>query len=249
MAREVSMPADAMERLEQIAAFYEVFVRILGHDLRTPLSSLVYAARMTAAKPEDLQGTRRRADQIERTARRLDRLIEHVLAWAQASVDGVIPLTPAPTDLEALTRRWLAELDCEAASRVVFETHGDTNGVWDQRRIVQVVANLVANALEHGEVGGRVRVELDGREPQWVRLKVHNGGEIPKEAMGVLFEPFKARAGLSTGIGLGLYVVERILYAHTARIEVSSNAADGTEFRVELPRARTDSSPPAPSTR
>lgn len=245
MTREVSVPSHAMERLEQIAALHDVFVRILGHDLRTPLSSLVYAARMIGARPEDLQGTRRRADQIERTARRLDRLIDHVLAWAQASIEGTLPLSLEPSDLEALTRRSLAELDPESASRVAVEANGDATGVWDPRRIGQVIENLVGNALEHGEVAGRVRVEIDGRNARVVRLSVHNGGAIPADTLSVLFEPFKARTRMSTGLGLGLYVVERILCAHAATIEVSSNAEQGTEFRVTLPRARSDSSAPS----
>jgi signal transduction histidine kinase len=246
MAREVSMPADASERLQQIAAIHDIFLRILGHDLRTPLSSIVYAARMIGAKPEDLQGTRRRADQIEGTARRLDRLIEHVLAFAHSSVEGALSLVPEATNLDEVARRLLGELEPEAAGRVSLETDGDANGVWDQRRIAQVISNLVANALEHGEPGGRVRVSIDGREPHAVCLSVHNGGAIPEEAQRVLFEPFKARTRLSTGIGLGLYVVERILRAHTATIEVRSTAQAGTEFRVELPRAYTPPSTPRP---
>jgi signal transduction histidine kinase len=245
MARELTMPSDTMERLEQIAALHDVLVRILGHELRTPLSSVVYAARMIGTKPEDLQGTLRRADQIERTARRLDRLIEHVLAFAQASVEGTIPLAHEATSLGEIARRSLAELDPESAARVTLETDGDTRGVWDQRRIGQVLANLIANALEHGEVAGTVRVVLDGREPSCVRLLVHNGGVIPEATLSVIFQPFRARTRLSTGIGLGLFVVERIVRAHGATIEASSSAERGTEFRIALPRSAASAVPSA----
>src|SRR3954464_7596404 len=154
MTREVWMPNDGMERLQQAAALHDVLVRILGHELRTPLSSVVYAARMIAARPEDLQGTRRRADQIERTARSLDRLIEHVIALAQASLEGALPLACEPTNLDALVQRSLAELDPESSVRVTLSANGDTRGVWDHRRLAHVVHNLVTNALEHGDAGG-----------------------------------------------------------------------------------------------
>ena len=248
MAREVSMPNDAMERLQQITALHDVFVRILGHELRTPLSSVVYAARMIGARPEDLHGTRRRAEQIERTARGLDRLIEHVLAFAQSSLEGPLPLACEATELDALVRRSLAELDAESAARVTISANGDTQGVWDHRRLAHVVHNLVTNALEHGEAGGQVRLELDGREAERVRLSVHNRGVIAEEALGVLFEPFKARRRMSSGVGLGLYVVDCIVRAHGGEVQVSSSAEHGTEFRVELPRTaaapRADGRPP-----
>ncbi|HSU39973.1 MAG TPA: HAMP domain-containing sensor histidine kinase [Polyangiaceae bacterium] len=240
MTREVWMPNDAMERLQQVAALHDVFVRILGHELRTPLSSVVYAARMIAARPEDLQGTRRRADQIERTARALDRLIEHVLALAQASTEGALPLSCEPTDLDSLVRRCLAELGPESSIRVSVAANGDTVGVWDHRRLAHVVSNLVTNALEHGEAGGLVRVELDGSDAARVRLSVHNRGTIAEEALGVLFEPFKARRRMSSGVGLGLYVVHCFVRAHWGDVQVTSNAEHGTEFRVELPRTRAD---------
>jgi signal transduction histidine kinase len=225
-----------MERLEQIAALHDVLIHILGHELRTPLSSVVYAARMIGAKPEDLHGTRRRADQIERSARGLDRLIEHVLVFVQASLDGGLPLAPEATDLEAIVRRTLTEIDPESAVRVTLTTSGDLRGVWDHRRLAHVVGNLVNNALEHGEAGGPVRVELDGRKSSGVRLSVHNRGVMAEDAQSALFQPFKARRRLSTGVGLGLYVVDRIVRAHAGSVQVTSSAEHGTEFRVELPR-------------
>jgi signal transduction histidine kinase len=153
-------------------------------------------------------------------------------------VEGAVPLALEPTKLEEDARRLLAELDPEAAARVTFECNGDTSGTWDHRRIGHVHANLVANALEHGEAAGRVRLELDGREPCNVRVTVHNAGVIPSETLKVLFEPFKARSRLSTGVGLGLYIAERIVHAHGGTITVRSTPEDGTEFRVELPRTR-----------
>jgi signal transduction histidine kinase len=92
--------------------------------------------------------------------------------------------------------------------------------------------------VRHGTRDAPVRVALEA-DPQHVTLSVHNGGHIPPELLPRIFEPFqtsresRAKAG---GLGLGLYIVQQIVFAHSGSIEVCSNPAQGTEFKVQLPR-------------
>ena len=113
---------------------------------------------------------------------------------------------------------------------------GDTSGVWDPDRAVQVVSNLLANAIEHG--GDPIRVCLNGAADV-VTLTVANAGPaIPPEVNSTLFQPFSGRSvsRAQTGLGLGLFIVHEIVRAHGATIDVASTVSDGTVFTICWPR-------------
>ncbi len=107
--------------------------------------------------------------------------------------------------------------------------------------MAQVVENLITNAVQHGDTGGAVSVTALG-ETADVVLRVHNGGvAIPPSELAGIFSPFKrvdpAGANEHTGnLGLGLYIVERIVTAHDGTIDVRSSAGGGTLFTIRLPR-------------
>ena len=115
---------------------------------------------------------------------------------------------------------------------------GDLRGEWDADRLVQVVSDLVGNAIQHG---GGTPVTLTGQEQGGsVALAVHNGGPpIPAEVLPFVFEPLaRGRAeGAAGSIGLGLFIARAIVSAHGGDIEVSSSAAAGTTFTLRLPKA------------
>jgi phosphoserine phosphatase RsbU/P len=120
-----------------------------------------------------------------------------------------------------------------------WTTEGDLCGEWDPDRLAQVVANLVGNALQHGD-GTEVRV-LAGAAGDDVVLTVHNRGRaIPFEAQASIFEPLTRYAeiegGHHTGIGLGLFIARAIVVAHSGTITVASTDDAGTTFEVRLPR-------------
>jgi signal transduction histidine kinase len=101
---------------------------------------------------------------------------------------------------------------------------------------MQAVSNLVGNALLHGR--GRVEVRVRGTTTTAI-LEVHNGGPpVPEEIRDRLFQAFHgiAHKGVArSGLGLGLFITDRIVHAHGGRIEVQSTEVDGTTFTVRLP--------------
>jgi signal transduction histidine kinase len=124
---------------------------------------------------------------------------------------------------------------------------GDCTARIDPDRFEQVVSNLVGNAVLHGD-GTRVSVSLECRRDEFV-MAVHNGGKpIAREVLPILFNPF-ARAekpsGRSAGLGLGLYISERIVEAHGGRMAVQSSELMGTQFEVRLPRRTSARQPEA----
>lgn len=233
--RQKRQLARQLEQIQQAQAMSDLFVGVLGHDLRNPLANIVASAAVLKAKPEDIESTKKRADVIQRASGRMERLIAQVLDFAVARVRG-IPLQRKDADLEAITRHFIAELEPAVAARLDLDVRGNPGGRWDPDRLTQVMANLVGNALDHGSEGARVGILIDGKDPACVRVEISNEGVIPPQLLPVLFSPFKSRAAGVRGIGLGLYIVDQILRAHAGRVEVRSESGSGTLFQLTLPR-------------
>jgi len=169
-------------------------------------------------------------------------MIENMLDLARARLAGGIALQRAPADLGAVVDRVLEEQQATApqARIVVHRSGADLQGEWDAERLAQAVANLVGNALQHGEPGGEVVLELDGRDASRLRLVVANAGRIPAELLPSLFDPFRGgerTRGRHQGLGLGLYIVQQIVQAHGGEVAVEvDEAGNRTVFTVTLPR-------------
>jgi hypothetical protein len=118
---------------------------------------------------------------------------------------------------------------------LIVEGGGSSEGYWDEARLEQVLANLIGNALRHGDPRQPVRVRWRGA-PDTLLLEVHNGGAIPASLREHLFDPFRRGTPSRDSLGLGLYIVRQIVLSHSGSIDVASSDADGTTFRVRLPR-------------
>jgi signal transduction histidine kinase len=234
--RQKRLLASQLEQIQQAQRMSDLFIGVLGHDLRNPLSSIMGGAALLELKADDPAETRMKARIILNASRRMERLIQQLLDFALARVKGAIPIEPVPVDLAKSTRQVVAELGEAQDLRVEIEVRGDTSGVWDADRMMQVASNLVGNALEHGAADSPVRVSIDGEAPDQVTLEVENRGSIPRETLAVLFSPFKPRGRQSRGLGLGLYIVEQVVLAHGGRVSVDEPAPDRTRFKVLLPR-------------
>lgn len=210
------------------------FTSGIVHEIRTPLSTIGLVLDHLATLEGLPPGGQRRVELARAETQRLGRLMEDILLYAK-------PLT-----LERRPLRLAALLD-ELAETAVADPrlHLDRDALealpelpLDRDRMLQVLNNLVRNALEaNGDDprGVRVTGALDGERDE-VRLVVENGGEpIPPDLMPHLFEPFyTSKRG---GTGLGLAIVRRIVEAHGGRIEIQSDALDGTHVTVTLPRS------------
>lgn len=233
--RQKLLLARQVQQIQQAQAMSDLFVGVLGHDLRNPLNSISTSAQMLELDPSDAAGTARKAGIIQRAAGRMERLIQQVLDFALARVKGGIPVALGEADLSQLVKQAAAELGA-GGERVTVEVRGNSTGWWDADRMMQVISNLLGNAMEHGDAKAPIHVLLDGTAPEQVRLEVQNGGVIPEETLGLVFSPFKPRAPHARGLGLGLYIVEQIVRSHRGEVSVTSEAEAGTRFVVVLPR-------------
>lgn len=230
------------EELAATLRLNETFVAAIGHDLRTPLNSVVLSAELlhsNASSQPERAGDLRVIERLRTSARRMSKMIDELFDLARARLSGGIPITPqAGVDLAAVAERIVSELAAAEPTRTLeLERNGDLSGTWDGDRIGQVLSNLLGNALRHGHPEGAVQLQLDGTRAAEVELRVANRGQIPEEIASSLFEPFRRGGGRTNGegLGLGLFIVRQIVDAHRGTIAIESQRGT-TVFRIVVPR-------------
>jgi PAS domain S-box-containing protein len=234
--------------LQETIRVNDVFTGVLGHDLRNPLSAILTAAQLALTRDES-ETLAKPLSKIVTSAHRMARMIEQLLDFTRIRMRGGLPLDPGPTDLVAVLRQVIDELD-GAGTEAAFDLRqrGDAAGVWDDDRMCQAFSNLVGNAVQHGRRGGPVTVSVDGTNPASVQVDIHNDGQVPADLLAQIFEhiPLDRMRHSRQGLGLGLIIARQIVLAHGGRIAVRSDDGAGTTFTVILPReaARSRSTVP-----
>ncbi|HVS31256.1 MAG TPA: sensor histidine kinase [Thermoanaerobaculia bacterium] len=228
----------------------ELFLATLGHDLRTPLNAMMLSAEVLAQSGQLDDEHTQIASRMASFGKTMTGMIHDLLDFTRTRLGAGMPLSVGPADLSALCQEVLDEFRATHPERSVrFESVGDLTGQWDAARLRQVLANLVANAIEHGEDGGAIefRARSEGSK---VALTVTNRGPvISSSALPTLFDPFVRAASTpgsnngGGGVGLGLYIAREIVTAHAGTIAVASSEATGTMFTVRLPRQREKDAP------
>jgi two-component system sensor histidine kinase/response regulator len=227
------------QQLAQELRLNETFVAAVSHDLRNPLGAIMMAAEILIGQP-DPDRARRAAERVRSSGRRMTAMIEDLLDLARARLSGGIPIEPSQVDLEPRARKVVIEQQSLMPGRVIeLSSEGNALGEFDGDRLEQVISNLLGNALRHGTKTVPVRVRVDGTHPDHVSLTVQNGGSIDATLLPRLFDPFRAGEqghDRSSGLGLGLYIVNQIVRRHGGIVAVRSSDEDGVIFNVELPR-------------
>ncbi|HUQ47682.1 MAG TPA: sensor histidine kinase [Gemmatimonadaceae bacterium] len=232
----------------------EMFLAMLGHDLRSPLSAIIMSAEFMLETGELTEPHLSLTSRVSSSAHRMEHMIGDLLDFTRSRLGGGIPIERAEMSIEKAVHDVVDEIAAAHPDRVIkIDARGGHKGSWDCERISQVLSNLIGNAVEHGEPGGTIEVTVAGDDKE-VTVAVHNlGAPIPPEQLNGLFGPMKAKditgsaAGPSGNLGLGLYIAERIVSAHGGTMEVDSSKDAGTTFTVHLPRvAAADMKPAAP---
>jgi signal transduction histidine kinase len=238
-ARALAETARLNRELEVTAQFREQLIGIVSHDLRNPLSAIAMAAEIMLRRGQLPEADLKRVTLIANSTNRVGRMIEELLDFTRSRLGGGIELRCGPANLFQICRQVVGEAEmAHPERRIDFVSEGDGDGIWDPGRLSQVVSNLVGNAVQHGAPATPVRVAIRGDEDMTIEVQ-NEGTPIPPMLLPHIFDPFRRGPetdGPRQGLGLGLYITSQLVKAHGGRLEVRSDAADGTTFRVRLPR-------------
>jgi sigma-B regulation protein RsbU (phosphoserine phosphatase) len=233
-------------RLDEIGAFREQLIGIVGHDLRNPLNTILMATRVLLLREGLGEMETELARKITRSASVAARLIDVLLDLTRSRLGGGIQIDPKRFDMNEVCRQVIDEVEMSHPDRPLrVEVHGDLTGVWDRDRLYQLLGNLIGNAVQHGEPRSSIDLRVDGQENEVV-IEVANRGEpIPAALLPFIFDAFRAgrtgHASRKGGLGLGLFIAQQIARSHGGSIVLTSSESDGTTFRVRLPREAVSS--------
>lgn len=236
--------AESVERYtEDIDRSKEMFLAILGHDLRSPLTAIIMGSQFMIETGELKEPHLTLTTSVLHSGRRMNQLVNDLTDFTRSRLGSGLPIVRRDMDMAKEARHSIDEVAAaNPTSALKLNTSGDLQGNWDCPRISQVFANLLGNAVQHGSAGTPISLTVRG-EATAVVLQVHNRGvSIPAEDRATIFSPFKrlqttnATGSAAGSLGLGLYIVERIVTAHGGTIDVDSSDDAGTFFTVRLPR-------------
>ncbi|RTI00490.1 sensor histidine kinase, partial [Thermus scotoductus] len=224
--RELS---EAYERLKALDQAKDEILAAVSHELKTPLTAVRALAEILEANPDLEEEERRRFTALlAKEAARLSRLVEEVLAYTR--LQAGVPLARSPTDLKALAEEALALVEPLAREKgIAMECQlAGVQALTDRDRVLQVLLNLLHNALRHAR--SRVRLELTTTGPEALFRIQDDGPGVPEEARALVFEPFQSFSG---GTGLGLFLARKLVEGLGGRIWLENEG--GAVFAFTLP--------------
>jgi signal transduction histidine kinase len=238
----------AHKQLQEVDRLKSMFLSHVSHELKTPLTSIKgFADNMLDGLTGELPGKQQDyLNRIRANTDRLSRMITNLLDLSRIE-SGTHRLDRIPLRLIDLVAEVVEQFRPMAGcKRMTLEIvcPDPTIQIWaDPDKFVQVLINLVDNAVKYTPVGGKVTVTITRRDPEQVLITVTDTGEgIPAEAVAKLFEPFyqasRQPGTRAKGLGLGLSIVKTLVELHGGTISVTSEVGKGSEFFVLMPAAK-----------
>ncbi len=232
----------ALRSSSEEARLREQFIAVLGHDMRNPVAAVGSALRLISREPQ----SERSQAFIETARQSLDRmsaLIEDVMDFARARLGEGLAVEPTDdTHLLPVLRQVVEEIRLGHPTVRVEEDYTlDAILRCDTARIGQLLSNLLANAVTHGDPGQPIHVTAALEDGAFVLSVVNAGDPIPDDARPMLFQPFTRSDARHSqnGLGLGLFIASEIARGHDGGIDVTSNTAR-TTFTLRMPAVVVD---------
>jgi len=230
------------ERLREADRMKEEFFSHISHELRTPLTSVREAATLLRDEVPGVLAPKqaRLVEIIAASTDRVLRLVNEILELSRLRA-GLLAIDRRNVDVGNLVHRALEQVRPQAEARGLrMESNGAIDGarvLGDEERLLQVLVNLLGNAIKFTPPGGAVRLGVTAGTDR-VEVAVEDTGVgIPPEALPRVFERYWQARGTRAGTGLGLAIVKSIVEMHGGRVQAHSSEGKGSRFVVQLPRA------------
>lgn len=220
-----------------------MFMAILGHDLRAPISTVTLAGDVLTKTELTLEHAKALGSRLKRTGKIMSSMVEDLLGYTRTLLGSGMPVCLAQTDVRDVCQ---GAVDDASASHPTtefkFETKGDLSGAFDKVRLHQLFTNVLVNAAQYGDKGKPVLLKAERVDNQLVVTTTNFGKVIPPAHWAEIFKPLVQLEDVidedsrpKTSLGLGLYVAKEIAGAHGGTIDVTSDDIEGTVFTMRLP--------------
>jgi signal transduction histidine kinase len=248
-ARLRARQEDMLVRLRELDEMKSDFVAMTSHELRTPLTAVRGFVDMLRRRHDELttEEVQEYLSIIRSQTDRLTRLVEDLLLISRIEA-GKLTFMPQVAETSAILREAVQGL-AELGVRVEMAVHPDAPSelVVDPLRLIQVLTNLLMNALKFSPSDTMVTLGADTRAPGTITFAVHDLGRgIEPDELAVIFDRFhqvESSAEHSEGAGLGLYIARQLTEAMGGWIEVESEPGQGATFSVTIPVSRALEAP------
>jgi signal transduction histidine kinase len=228
----------ARDRADVARVSREQVLTVVAHDLRAPLATIMVSASSLSRDTSDPAVVQSRVKTIDRAVVRMDSLIRDLVDAAGVE-RGELPMTIKSERVDTLVQEAVdlhAPLAEEAGVALESKVSGlDLTMACDRQRILQVLGNLIGNALKFTPSGGRITVRAEEQGSGVVFSVDDTGSGIAREHLAHIFDRYWS--GDSRGIGLGLYISRSIVRGHGGDIGVRSSPGAGSSFFFSVPRS------------
>jgi signal transduction histidine kinase len=236
----------AVDHLRQVEQMKDDFVSIASHELRTPMTAIKSYLWLCLYKQQvTVPDTVREHIRIAYNAtERLLELVKDLLTLSQLESQH-LPLKTKSVTLRELVDRVISELTTLVESKSlkisVIQTAEDTSCIVDEGKVINILQNLLGNAIKFSPIEGEVEVVIGGDAYQVVVHVSDNGPGISKSDQERLFQKFGViqqsyRKSPESGTGLGLYISQQFAKLHRGVISMTSTLGVGSTFTLRLPR-------------
>lgn len=222
-----------------------LFLGILGHDLRNPIGAMTMSAELIAKIGSLTERQKLFVDQILVSSNRAIEILDQLLDLTRARIGSGLQVIREQMDMAFVARQLVDEMRAAHPERTfTIGVSGETEGEWDRPRIGQVFSNLLGNAVQYGFKDLPIQVEITGGQDEVVVSIRNDGLPIPPSTINRVFDalvrssPEESGHGQSNHLGLGLYITKEIVSAHGGTIKVTSSEKHGTKFTAVFPRKR-----------
>ncbi|NTZ06475.1 sensor histidine kinase [Burkholderia metallica] len=226
---------------KQVELARNLLLGMLGHDMRTPLQTIQMTATYLAAlnAGEEISAA---VGRLVRSGHRMQALLDDLCDFSRNQLGLGIPILPREVNLAEVVANVVDDLQAAYPGREInIDINGDLRGNWDDRRIQQLLSNLVSNAFKYGTPNTPVRVSATSAATE-VFIEVGNRGPaLDRLMLERIFDPLqrgadqRQRTRADAGLGLGLYIASEIAKGHHGRIDARSDETE-TVFTVSMPR-------------